>query len=115
MQRDEAKWLKWYESNSDDAYGMAILTFAERWATLMEARMAVGKTIPECAKEASSEANTEGITGFMYGAAVSTLADCWEHGDELRRWHNRDIQIGSEGDAANESGGVLNPALLSFG
>lgn len=31
---------------------------------------------------------------------------------KLRRWHNKDIQLGTEGDAANESGGVLNPALL---
>jgi len=33
----------------------------------------------------------------------------------LRRWHNKENQIGTEGDKANESGGVLNPALLSIG
>ena len=43
------------------------------------------------------------------------LAQCWVHGEALRRWHNRDTQIGTEGDKANESGGVLNPALLTIG
>ncbi|MDA8315367.1 MAG: hypothetical protein M0010_09365 [Actinomycetota bacterium] len=46
------------------------------------------------------------------GAAVSVLASCWVHGEELRRWHNLDTQIGTEGEKANASGGVLNPALL---
>ena len=43
------------------------------------------------------------------------LAQCGVHGEALRRWHNRDTQIGTEGDKANESGGVLNPALLTIG
>ena len=35
--------------------------------------------------------------------------------DRLRRWHNKATQIGTEGDKANETGGVLNPALLTIG
>ena len=50
----------------------------------------------------------------MYGAAVFVLATCWEHGEELRRWHNVVTQIGTEGEEANKNGGVLNPALLSY-
>jgi hypothetical protein len=42
------------------------------------------------------------------------LASCWEHGEELRRWHNLKTQIRDEGEKANESGGVLNPALLNI-
>ena len=68
----------------------------------------------DVANECSNEADTEGITGFMYGAAVSVLASCWEHGEELRRWHNLKTQIRDEGEKANESGGVLNPALLNI-
>lgn len=60
-------------------------------------------------------ANTDGITGFMYGCAVSGLAKFWKHGEQLRRWHNKDSQLGTEGDEANESGGVLNPAILTIG
>jgi hypothetical protein len=51
----------------------------------------------------------------MYGCAVSILAKCWQHGDQLRRWHNLKTQIRDEGERANESGGVLNPALLNIG
>ena len=67
----------------------------------------------DVAKQTSHDADLEGITGFMYGCAVSILSKCWKHGEDLRRWHNLDTQIGNEGEKANESGGVLNPALLS--
>jgi len=50
----------------------------------------------------------------MYGASVSVLAKCWEHGEQLRRWHNLKTQLGNEGEKANEKGGVLNPALLNI-
>jgi hypothetical protein len=58
------------------------------------------------------DVDAEGITGFMFGCAVLVLAKCWKYGEALRRWHNRDTQIGTEGDHANETGGVLNPALI---
>ena len=40
------------------------------------------------------------------------LSQVWEHGEELRRWHNLDTQIHDEGEKANDEGSVLNPALL---
>ena len=110
---NDENWKKWVESN-DDPYGMACVTFAARWANLMEKRMADGAKLQDIAKETSHEADTEGITGFMYGAAVSMLSSSWIHGEELRRWHNLDTQIRNEGEKANESGGVLNPALLTI-
>lgn len=73
------------------------------------------KVIVDNAERCSRKADTDGITGFMYGAAVSALAHFWVYGEELRRWHNKDVQIGNEGDIANETGGVLNPALLTIG
>jgi hypothetical protein len=103
-----------FDKNSDP-YGRRCYTFAEDWANAMEREMAKGRTVAECAQETSREADTDGITGFMYGAAVSILSHAWEHGEELRRWHNLDTQIGNEGEKANESGGVINPALLSVG
>jgi len=33
---------------------------------------------------------------------------------ELRQWHNLKTQIKDEGEKANASGGVLNPALLTI-
>ena len=111
--KDKAGWQKCKDNNKSD-YGIAIIRYAERWADLMETGLAKGKAVADVADQTSQEADTEGITGFMYGAAVSILAGVWERGEELRRWHNLDTQIGQEGERANESGSVLNPALLSL-
>ncbi|HBB65496.1 MAG TPA: hypothetical protein DCZ84_02580 [Candidatus Vogelbacteria bacterium] len=112
--RDEEGWKKSVAVNTD-GYGGGVISFAGRWARLMEGRMTNGDTLEACADEASSLADNEGITGFMYGAAVSILSQVWIHGEQLRRWHNLKTQIGHEGEKANKSGGVLNPALLSLG
>ena len=104
----EEKYQKGYNNNLDP-YGHGVYTFAERWAELME------KDIEECGgptataianfEKRGREADTEGITGFMYGCAVSVLSDCWEYGEILRKWHNK--EYGYEGD------GVVNPAILT--
>ena len=111
---DKSFWDKQLEVNKD-GYGGGILSFANRWARLMEARIAKGEQFKDFAKETSHLADNEGITGFMYGAAVSVLSKVWAHGEKLRKWHNLDTQIGKEGEKANENGGVLNPALLNVG
>ena len=112
--KNTALWQKCIDNNQD-GYGSGINSFANRWALLMEAEIKKGATVADFAKATASQADTEGITGFMYGAAVSTLAAVWIHGEDLRRWHNKDTQIHNEGDRANESGGVLNPAVLTIG
>jgi hypothetical protein len=111
---DEEGWNK-FKANNTDGYGGRVVRYAEEWARLMQTRLANGETIAQCADELSHLADDDGITGFMYGCAVGTLAKVWKHGEALRRWHNKETQIGTEGDKANESGGVLNPALLSIG
>lgn len=111
--RDEEGWKKTVAANTY-GYGGGIIRYAERWARLMEVRMANGATLEACADKTSSLVNNESITGFMYGCAVSILSQVWIHGEELRRWHNLKTQIGHEGEKANASGGVLNPALLSL-
>lgn len=102
-------------ANNTDTYGAEIYRYAESWADLMEAQMKEGKLLSDIAEATSREADTSGITGFMYGAAVAVLSAFWRHGEDLRKWHNLDCQIGDEGEKANETGGVLNPALLSVG
>ena len=106
----------WQEGldNNQDSYGSCCYRYAEAWANLMEEKMDAGADLKDIAKDTSHEADTEGITGFMYGCAVQALAYCWEHGEELRQWHNLDSQIGSEGEEANESGHVLNPAIMKI-
>lgn len=89
-----------------DPYSRRCVTYAEDWGRLMQAEMAKGKALKDIAEPTSHQADTDGITGFMYGAAVSMLAECWVHGEELRRWHNK--EYGHEGD------GVVNPAVMTI-
>jgi hypothetical protein len=102
--------------NSSDGYSTAAVNFAIAWAVAMQQAMRKGKKVADVAKDLSHEVDFEGITGFMYGWAVSFLAKFWKHGEELRRWHNLDTQLGDEGKRANKKKGVtLNPAVLSIG
>jgi hypothetical protein len=113
--KDRAGWMESCRVNKDDDYGSAVNKFAELWMRLMEGQINQGNELSNCAKDMCHLANTEiGITGFMYGCAVSLISQVWQHGEELRRWHNLDTQLGTEGEKANESGGVLNPALLNI-
>lgn len=106
----EQEYTDWYDKNSD-GYSRACFTYAERWAELMEKKIEeIGdarETIIKYADDLSHEADTEGITGFMYGCAVSILSQCWEYGEELRKWHNKEYNY--DGD------GVVNPAVLKVG
>lgn len=113
--KDEKRWKERVRINSDP-YSAAVISYAAKWANLMEAAMAKGEKLAQCADRTSHEADVEGITGFMYGAAVSELVHVWEHGEALRLWHNLKTQIGTEGEKANEKdGAVLNPAVLQIG
>jgi hypothetical protein len=102
-------------ANNSDPYGKPGVDFARQWAELMEQKISQGANVADIAKQCSHDADTEGITGFMYGCAVSILSQVWLHGEDLRRWHNIDAQIGTEGEEANKSGGTLNPAILNIG
>ena len=112
--KDEQAWNRTVQANQDP-YGKATVDFAERWASAMEVNIMAGAPLADIASTCERNADTEGVTGFMYGAAVAILAKVWVHGEDLRRWHNRRTQLGDEGDRANESGAVLNPAMLVFG
>lgn len=112
--RDQAAWDLAVSKNSDSGYGSGILHYAENWSRCMEARMSEGAKLEDAAKECRFTADDEGITGFMYGCAVGLLSQAWQWGEQLRRWHNKSTQLGTEGDKANETGGVLNPACLSI-
>jgi hypothetical protein len=111
----ESAYADWKAKN-DDPYGGAAFEFLEQWAVLMEAEIASGEKLEAVADACSKKADEAfGITGFMYGCAVSVLSQCWEHGETLRRWHNLKTQIGDEGERANRDGGTLNPATLRIG
>lgn len=109
---DQGQWNTWVEANTDP-YGRGCVTFAARWASSMERRMAAtpGASVADVAAAAERAADTEGITGFMYGAAVQMLTECWVHGEELRRWHNGEYD---REDANDTPGAVVNPAILTI-
>jgi len=112
---NEKAWREHRRANAGSPYGMAVLDYAERWANMMEAEIERGMALEECAQQTSEEADTEGITLFQYGCAVSILAQVWAHGEKLRRWHNLREQLRDEGEEANRRGTVLNPAILKVG
>ena len=96
--------------NNQDPYGKGIYDFLERWADLMEEEInssdkSPEEVIPECADRLSHDADIEGITGFMYGAAVNVLSHVWKYGEILRKWHNHEYNY--DGD------GVVNPAIVT--
>ena len=103
---DEAAWQSW-KDNNQDGYDGGVIAYAERWARLMQVEISAGKKLEDVADATSHEADIDGITGFMYGAAVHTLASCWKHGDQLRKWHNK--QYGKSEDTE----GTVNPAVLT--
>jgi len=94
-----------WKANNTDGYGAGIFRYAEKWADLMEKEMAAGEDITDIADRTSNEADTEGITGYMYGVAVAILSQCWAHGEKLRMWHNK--RYNHEGE------GVVNPAIIT--
>jgi len=86
--RDEAGWKMFMEKNQPGSYGGAVLFYAERWAQLMQIEMAAGKNLEDVAAATSFDAAVfEGITGFMYGCAVTALSKCWKYGEQLLRWY----------------------------
>lgn len=95
-----------YKRTNADGYGAAVVRYGEAWVALMEAKIEEGLSVAEAAEATQYEADCEGITGAMYGFAVRQLVTFWEHGEELRRWHNRKYDY--EGD------GVVNPAVLTI-
>lgn len=105
LQCDSEKWNKWQETNQD-GYGQGILKFADNWGCLMQYEIGNGAKLQDIADKTSHDADIEGISGFMYGAAVSILSDCWEFGEDLRKWHNKEYD--------HEGSGVVNPAVITI-
>lgn len=101
----EQQWEEFVKVNSKDGYSLGIIRYTRKWANLMEIKMQEGCQLKDIANETSNTADTEGITGFMYGCAVKSLAEFWEYGEELRQWHN--------GVYGYKGKGVVNPAIIT--
>ena len=101
----EKDFNNFVEINSKDGYSYGVVKFMKRWADLMEKEIEKGAKVADIADKTERQADTEGITGFMYGCAVGALSQFWEYGEELRKWHNKEYNY--EGD------GVVNPAIIT--
>lgn len=108
---DLEEWNKYIDSNKEP-YGRAICVFANYWAKYMEELIAdkfedlSKEQIDECGRKADDYAG--GITGFMYGAAISMLRDTWKYGKDLNKWHNKSYGV-------EDSEGTVNPAIITVG
>lgn len=90
----EAQYREYVRINSD-GYSAMVVSFGENWANRMERRLETeAGGIEGMARETSREADTDGITLFMYGCAVSALAHFWIHGEDLRRVLNPALKDG---------------------
>lgn len=104
----EKEWEEAKLKNSEDFYSKGVLDFTERWVDLMEKKVGQGSIIKDIFKDTSHEADTDGITGFMYGAAASMISYFWAYGDEFRTAYNADFGVGPE------ETGTVNPAVVTI-
>jgi hypothetical protein len=95
-----------YKSKNTDPYGGRCVSYAIEWGKLMQFEMSQGKKLKDIADETSRICDYDGITGFMYGAAVSILVQTWKYGEELRKWHNKEYDYDGEG--------TVNPAIITI-
>ena len=105
--KKQEEWENCKAINSKDDYSNCVIDYAILWAQYMEYLMAKhDKKVSDVWDMCSHLADIYGITGFMYGCAVSILSSFWKYGEELRVQHNS--KYNHYGD------GVVNPALLTI-
>lgn len=90
------------ETNTKDFYSAGVIDYLERWADMMEQEIETGSTVGEAAEQTRHIADTQGITGFMYGCAVQVLCQYWEHGEQLDEWRNKEYEcLGQNNPTSN--------------
>lgn len=80
------------ENNTKDFYSAGVIDYLERWANMMEQEINNGATVAEAAVNTRFTADTQGISGFMYGCAVQVLCQFWEHGEQLDEWRSTEYE-----------------------
>lgn len=79
--KNKKEYQDWFDKNSNDPYGKRCFTYAEDWANMMESKLEQdGVLNKEIIEKFSNDADTDGITGFMFGASKSILKECWIYG-----------------------------------
>ena len=109
---DEKGWNDCKNVNTD-AYGGACVKVAKRLMEILDEEPG-DFDVYEIVCRADKESGAGGITGFMAGCVANIVSKCHSRGEEFRKKWNKENQIGTEGDKANEGKGVLNPAVLTI-
>ena len=105
--KKQEEWENCKAINSKSDYSNCVIDYTILWAQYMEYLMAKhDKKLSDVWDMSSHLADIYGITGFMYGCAVSILSSVWKYGEELRVQHNS--KYNHQGD------GVVNPAILTI-
>lgn len=115
---EEEAYKRYKESNNEDPYSARIVSFGEEWARLMEAEMGSGKELTsEMMDRCAGQADTDGITGFMYGAAASALSHFWEHAEKFQVAFNTQYMPKEKAEelAKTRPGATVNPAIITIG
>lgn len=110
---DQTAWLSCVNANRD-AYGKCCVDVARRVMLILDEEP--GEI--DCHSlicRADVDTNAGGITGFMAGCVAEMVSKVHSRGEEFRRKWNIDTQISDEGKKANETGRILNPALMNIG
>ncbi len=107
---NEKMWHVWQDQNQDE-YGGACVKVAARVMELLDENPG-GFDCHGIISKADHESNAGGITGNMAAAVAHMVSECHSRGEEFRRKWNLVCEIGDEGKKANDSGGILNPAVL---
>ena len=97
--KDQKAWEGALVANPADMYEGRILRFAEQWAERMEARMEWGEKLAEIAEETQNGTIIR-LSGTQLCLAVVALAKHWEHGAELKAWHDKRRKAAREGECA---------------
>ena len=77
---DEEKLAVWHKNNQD-GYGARIIEFAIHWSKLISL-FKKDFSVNEAVKMACSDADFDGITGFMHSAAKNILLECLKEDEE---------------------------------
>lgn len=109
---DEKLWNSWVKANKDP-YGKCCVDVARQVMEILDKEPGDFDG-DDLINRADKEIKAGGITGFMAGCVAGMVSKAHSRGEEFRKKWNLSNQIGTEGEKANESGGVLNPALLTI-
>ena len=87
MAKDEEKWEKAMEGNSD--IDVSVMIFAKRWAKSMQYFIKQGFTVEQSATNTLDACGYDKLSGFSFGCAVSALEENWAFGKELQTWYDK--------------------------